>query len=189
MMSSKLRSPLFWLGGLSLVAAGAVTLASCSHAKDNAPEVVSEVDLERYLGTWYEIARLPIRVQKGCHATTATYTKRKDGRIGVLNKCYKDGFNGALKEAEAVAWVVDEQTNAKLKVQFFWPFSGDYWILGLDQEDYQWALVGSPDRDNMWILSRTPTITKAREEMILSIARSKGFDLTELIYTPQPKAS
>lgn len=188
-MSSKLRSSLFWLGGLSLVAAGAVALTACSHAKENAPQVVSKVDLERYLGTWYEIARLPLRVQEGCHATTATYTKREDGRIGVLNKCYKDSFNGPLKEAEGVAWVVDEQTNAKLKVQFFWPFSGDYWILGLDQEDYQWALVGSPDRENMWILSRTPTISPERKALILSIARRKGFDVEALIYTPQPKPS
>ena len=91
-------------------------------------EVVPFVDINRYLGTWYEIATIPARFQKNCVAVTATYGLRDDGKISVINKCREGTLDGKLKSIKGKAWVVDKKTNAKLKVQFFWPFSGDYWI-------------------------------------------------------------
>jgi len=121
-------------------------------------DVVSDVDLERYTGKWYEIASFPQHFQRGCVASTATYTLRDDGRIDVLNECRDQSFDGELRQAEGIAWIVDpSQSRAKLKVQFFWPFSGDYWIIDLDP-DYRYAVIGHPSREYLWILSRTPTM-------------------------------
>ncbi|MEO8605760.1 MAG: lipocalin family protein, partial [bacterium] len=107
----------------------ALSLAACAA---HAPlATVSHVDLTRYAGTWYEIARLPNRFERGCVAVSATYTARPDGRIDVLNQCREERLDGTLDEAHAVARVVDDATNAKLAVQFFWPFSGDYWVIAL----------------------------------------------------------
>jgi apolipoprotein D and lipocalin family protein len=118
-------------------------------------QVVPHVDLDRYLGTWYEIARFPFRVQEGRLATQATYTLLEHGRIGVLNQCRKHGFDGALSTAKGKAWVVDKETNARLKVSLFWPFSGDYWIIDLGK-NYDYVVVSQPNRKYLWILSRTP---------------------------------
>ena len=170
--------------GIALGVAATFWLTGCATIPEDAPEVVDQVELERYLGTWYEQARLPIGVQEGCHGTTATYSLREDGDIDVVNRCYEDGWGGELKVAEGKAWVVDEETNARLKVQFFWPFRGDYWIVGLDEE-YQWALVGSPDRDNLWILTREPVISQERYEELVERAADKGFPVQDLIRTPQ----
>lgn len=149
------------------------------------PATVPHVDLQRYAGRWYEIARLPFRIQEGCHATTATYTARADGAIRVENRCLDRSFTGKERTAVGKAWVVDKTTNAKLKVQFFWPFRGDYWVLGLGPE-YDWALVGDPDRRYLWILSRTPRLPPATYEAILQLARDRGYDVSRLIPTPQP---
>ena len=89
-----------------------------------APKVVPFVDLNRYLGTWYEGARYPHRFQENCYASQANYSLRLDGNIRVINQCRLSGFDGELNQAEGKAWVVDEISNAKLKVQFFWPFPG-----------------------------------------------------------------
>jgi len=108
-------------------------------------QVVPHVELDRYLGTWYEIARFPFRLQEGCVATQATYTLLEDGKIGVLNQCRKHGFDGELSTDKDKAWVVDKDTNARLKVRFFWPFSGDYWIIDLGK-NYNYAVVSEPNR-------------------------------------------
>jgi apolipoprotein D and lipocalin family protein len=105
-------------------------------------EVVSHVELQKYLGKWYEIARLPAKFQEGCNETTATYSLLANGDISVLNECKK---NGKIKLARGKAKVVDKTTNAKLKVTFFWPFYGDYWILKLG-DNYEYSVVGTPDR-------------------------------------------
>jgi len=115
-------------------------------------EVVPHVELEKYLGKWYEIAHLPARFQEGCSDTTATYTLSKDGSISVLNECVR---NGKVKRAKGRAKVVDKSSGAKLKVTFFRPFYGDYWIIKLG-DDYDYAVVGTPNRKYLWILSRTP---------------------------------
>ena len=121
---------------------------------------VDHVDLQRYVGKWYEIARYPNRFQRKCQSdTTATYTLREDGKVQVANACREK--DGTMTTANGTAKVVDPKTNAKLKVTFFWPFYGDYWILGLGP-DYQYAIVGEPDRKYLWILSRTPAMDEPR---------------------------
>jgi apolipoprotein D and lipocalin family protein len=148
-------------------------------------DVVDEVDLDRYLGRWYEIASFPQRFQRGCVASMATYTRRDDGRIGVRNECRDGSFDGELRRADGVAWVADEQgSRAKLKVQFFWPFRGDYWIIELDPE-YRYAAVGHPSRDYLWILSRTPTLDPKLYRALSVRLEAQGYDLTRLRLTPQ----
>jgi apolipoprotein D and lipocalin family protein len=149
-------------------------------------EVVGEFDLDRYLGRWYEIASFPQRFQRGCVATTATYSRRDDGRIGVVNECRDGSFDGELRRADGVAWVAGEDgSRAKLKVQFFWPFRGDYWIIELDPE-YRYAAVGHPSRDYLWILARTPTLDPTLYRAISARLENRGYDLTRLRLTPQP---
>lgn len=145
-------------------------------------KTVDHVDLNRYLGKWYEIARLPNRFEKKCERDiTAEYSK--DGqKIIVHNSCIQQ--DGKAKVAEGKAKVVDAITNAKLKVTFFWPFYGNYWIIGLDSE-YRWAIVGEPDRKYMWILSRTPLIADADHGHILSLVQQAGYDPGKLIYPQQ----
>ena len=156
-----------------------------SAGKDLPPvRTVDKVDLSRYLGVWYELAHYPFWAQKNCHCTTATYTLRPDGRISVLNQCYKGGCGGKLKSAHAVAWVVDQETNAKLKVRFFWPFTGDYWIIDLGK-NYEYAVVGNPDRSYLWILSRTPELAPKVYEGILKRIAEQGYDPARLVTSMQ----
>ena len=166
------------------LALGLLGLAAAP-AQDKPLEVVDHVDLERYLGTWYEIATIPQRFQKGCVAVTATYSLRSDGKIQVINRCRKETLDGKVKDIEGKAWVVDKATNAKLKVQFFWPFSGAYWIIELDA-DYQWAVVGHPNRNYLWILSRTPQLDQALYEDLLGRIGNKGYDIARIKRTLQP---
>jgi len=149
------------------------------------PTTVARVDLDRYLGRWFEIARLPFRVQRGCHGTTATYSRSPDGTLRVVNRCRDGSLTGKVRTAVGKAWVVDRGTNAKLKVQFFWPFRGDYWVLALGP-DYEWALVGTPSRRYLWILSRTPALPPATFDDIVRQAAAQGYDTTRLLRTPQP---
>lgn len=151
-------------------------------------DAVPDVELERYLGTWYEIASYPQRFQEGCTSTTATYTLRSDGEINVLNKCRKGGLDGPEDVAEGRARVVDRTTNAKLEVSFFGPFWGDYWIIDLGP-DYEYAVVGHPSRDYLWILSRTPTLDETTYDGILSRLEQKGYPLEPLRKTQQPTGS
>ncbi len=168
---------------LLILVLGALGLASPA-AEDKPLEVVDHVDLERYLGTWYEIATIPQRFQKGCVGVTATYSLRPDGKIRVINRCRKETLDGKLRDIEGKAWIVDKTTNAKLKVQFFWPFSGDYWIIDLDA-DYQWAVVGHPQRKYLWILSRTPRMDQALYESLIDRVGNKGYDIAKIKPTLQ----
>ena len=144
-------------------------------------EVVPHVELEKYLGKWYEIAHLPAKFQEGCDETTATYTLLKDGSISVLNQSIK---NGKMKQAKGKAKVVDKNSNAKLKVTFFWPFYGDYWIMKLGN-DYDYSVVGTPNRKYLWILSRTPQMNGKLYSQLIEYVKSKGFDVNKLIKTLQ----
>lgn len=148
-------------------------------------QTVDSVDLERYAGTWYEIASYPQRFQKGCTGTTAQYTPKADGEIGVLNTCRKGSLDGPIDQAEGRARVVDEQTRAKLEVSFFGPFWGDYWVIDLDDE-YQYAVVGHPGRDYLWILSREPQLDAETTEGILERLREQHYDTSRLQWTEQP---
>jgi apolipoprotein D and lipocalin family protein len=161
-----------------------LSLAGCAGTPEPLP-VVDKVDLERYLGTWYEIARYPAPFQEGCAATTATYALRDDGDIRVLNRCHVGSPSGELREAEGRARVVDPESNAKLEVTFFWPFWGDYWVLALD-ENYRWVLVGEPRRRYLWILSRTPVMAPETYQSILDRLPELGYDPAGLIVTEQP---
>jgi len=144
-------------------------------------EVVPHVELEKYLGKWYEVAHLPAKFQEGCDETTATYTLLKDGSISVLNQSIK---NGKMKQAKGKAKVVDKNSNAKLKVTFFWPFYGDYWIMKLGN-DYDYSVVGTPNRKYLWILSRTPQMNGKLYSQLIEYVKSKGFDVNKLIKTLQ----
>ena len=146
--------------------------------------VVDSVDLQRYLGQWYEIASYPAWFQKGCAGSTAEYSLLSDGKIQVVNRCRKDSLDGPLKESKGKAEIVDTATNAKLKVWFFWPFKGNYWIIDLDP-DYQWAVVGEPSRKYLWILSRTPSLDEATYQEIIERLPQKGYDPAKLRQTAQ----
>ena len=157
-----------------------------AYAADQAPlTVVNSVYLERYLGKWYEIASYPAWFQKGCTGTTAEYSLLPDGRIRVINRCFKKRLDGPLKESKGKGEVVDTKTNAKLKVWFFWPFKGDYWIIDL-ASDYSWVVVGTPSRKYLWILSRTPSMNRDLYEEILARLPGKGYDPGKLQITSQP---
>jgi apolipoprotein D and lipocalin family protein len=150
-------------------------------------ETVERVELGRYLGTWYEIASFPQRFQRGCTATTATYALRDDGRIDVLNSCRKGSLDGELATAKGLARVVDRVTGARLEVSFFRPFWGDYWIIDLGR-DYEYAVVGHPSRDYLWILSRTPSLPEATSRAILARLQAQGYETSRLVRTLQPPA-
>jgi len=176
--------PVAWR--LALLSGLLLLLTGCAARHPHLP-TVERVDLDRYLGTWYEIARYPAPFQEGCVATSATYSPREGGGITVLNRCLVESFEGELREAEGRAKVVDPETNARLKVTFFWPFWGDYWVLGLGPE-YEWALVGEPARRYLWILSRTPGMEAEIFDEIVGRLPALGYDAERLLITPQPES-
>jgi len=157
----------------------AAVLAACATSRQPKLQTVDAVDLSRYAGKWYEIASIPVWFQRRCaRGTNAEYTPNPDGSIRVVNTCYdKDGKTISVTGR---ATVVPNTGNAKLKVGFFGPFTGDYWIIALDKTDYSWALVGHPSRKYLWILSRTPEISEALYEKIVAEAVLQGYDATKL---------
>ncbi|MCU7491007.1 MAG: lipocalin family protein [Bacteroidota bacterium] len=172
---------------LVLVLAGIV---SSQEKKTDEPQTVPFVDLKSYAGLWYEIARIPNRFQKNCTGnTTAEYSLREDGRINVTNSC--DEEDGKRNVATGIARIVEESTNSKLEVSFFSilgirPFWGDYWIIGLDK-DYQYAVIGSPDRKYGWILSRTPKLPAEKLNEAWEILKKQGYDPKSFQITRQDK--
>jgi apolipoprotein D and lipocalin family protein len=169
-------------GLLALLAA--FGCSSTTTARRGLPELttVAHVDLQRYLGLWYEIAAFPQSFQRGCTASTATYSLRADGRIDVLNRCRKDSPDGPEKVARGQARVVDRTSNAKLEVSFFRPFWGDYLIVDLG-ESYEYAVVGHPSRDYLWILARTPSLPPETYQAILQRLTAQGYDTNRLVRT------
>jgi apolipoprotein D and lipocalin family protein len=153
-------------------------LTSCITNKAALPplDVVPHVDLSRYTGRWYEIASFPQSFQKGCSDTQAVYTRRDDGAIEVKNSCFR---NGAVDTATGKAWIVDTSTNAKLKVSFFWPFRGDYWIIDLGQ-NYEYAVVSAPGRNYLWILAREPKMDETIYTRIVARLKERGLDIALL---------
>ncbi|QGY42660.1 lipocalin [Maribellus comscasis] len=143
---------------------------------------VKELDIERYLGTWYEIARYDHRFERDLVGVTATYSKRDDGKIKVVNRGYKNSLDGELDEAVGKAKLTDEP--GKLKVSFFWIFYADYYVLELDK-NYQWALIGSSNDKYLWILSRTPQLDEQVLINILKKAEQRGYSASELIWVKQ----
>ncbi len=162
--------------GFVVVAALILTFNSCQVMKTSAPQTVSYVDLDKYSGLWYEIASYPARFQEGCHCTTAEYAFAPNGKhIIVKNRCRKGSPQGSESSITGKAFVVKGTGNAKLKVQFFWPFRAPYWVVGL-ADDYSWALVSGPSRKYLWILSRTPKMDDGTYNKIINILKEKGFD-------------
>jgi apolipoprotein D and lipocalin family protein len=154
------------------------------NAKSQTLQTVPYVDLQKYLGKWYEIASYPQRFQKGCHCTTAEYSLSKEGIVIVENRCNRDSVTGKQSYIKGKAFVVKNSGNAKLKVQFFWPFKGKYWIIDL-ADDYSYAVVSHPNKKYLWILSRTPEMNSSVYQQVIFRLKEKGFDLTKLIITQQ----
>lgn len=144
-------------------------------------ETVPHVDLEKYQGRWYEIAAFPKRYEEGCAYTKAQYSLNEDGSVTVKNSCV---VKGEEKTITGKATVADARCKSKLDVQFLWPFTGKYWILEL-ANDYSYALVGTPNRKSLWILSRKPWMEKAVYKKLLITAMEKGFDISRIKVTPQ----
>ena len=175
---------------IAIITVFLVTLASAQSAKSGELMTVDKVDLNRYAGKWYEIAKYPNRFQKQCVGdTTAVYTLKDDGRIEVLNACRtKDGtFTSAVGEGK----IGDKQTNSKLKVRFapgfvsWLPFVwADYWILDLGH-DYEYVMIGEPSRNYFWILSRTPEMNDVKYRELLDKAKAIGFDPAKVEKTKQ----
>ncbi len=172
------------LGRLFLLAAAA-SLAACSSLNLPPLSTADHVDLESYLGTWYEIASLPHPKQKNCVATQAIYKEFPDGTLEIKNSCREGTLDGPMRSVKGKAWVVDPDTNSKLKLSFFWPFEGDYWILAVSR-NYEYALVGTPSRKYLWVLSRRRTLDPKITNSLLEKAKALGFSLDEIQYTAQP---
>ena len=177
MKEISLKHALKYILGLSLV----LFFVGCSTKHAYLPTNKS-VDLNSYKGTWYEVARFEHFFEKGCKNVTATYNLRNDEKIDVINRCTKIE-DEKKKEAKGIAYAVDS-TNSKLKVSFFRPFYGDYWIIDVDK-NYEVALVGSPSREYLWILSREKTIDEKTKQRLLLKAESFGFDVDKFIWTIQ----
>ncbi len=166
-----------------------IITTSLIKAQDMQPPVtVDSVDLQKYAGKWFEIARIPNSFQKKCDRnTTATYILRDDGRIDVINRCIEK--DGSINEAKGIAEVVDRKSNSKLEVSFvrilgiqlFW---GDYWIIGLDK-NYRYAVVGNPSRKYGWILSRTPGLSREDMDTVFEILKKQGYDPNDFVMTEQ----
>lgn len=145
---------------------------------------VESFDLSRYLGTWYEIAKYPVSFEEGLVGVQAEYSMRDDGDIRVLNSGFEETFDGERSTAEGKAWVPDPAEPAKLEVRFFWPFTGDYWVIALDPE-YRWSVVGEPDRGYLWILSRSPALPETEYRQIVERIHDLGYDTTRIEKMPQ----
>jgi apolipoprotein D and lipocalin family protein len=147
-------------------------------------EPVSDFQLERYLGKWYEIARLPAQFERGLVNVTATYTIRPDGKVQVLNEGYKETKNGKHSTAIGKAKFAESQEIGHLKVSFFGPFYANYVIIDLDKEHYSYAMVASSLR-YLWILCRQPQMEQGLRDKLVKKARGLGFDTDQLYFTPQ----
>ena len=169
------------------LAGGVVALTwLCRHAQGaEAPPTVEQVDLTRYLGRWYEIARYPNGFERDQDWVTATYTALPNGKIEVLNRGHTPH---GWKQIRGSAQAVRGSGNARLKVTFFWPFKGDYWIIALDEQGYRWAVVGEPRRKYLWILSRESEIEDALYQHLLKKVAQLGYDPSRLRRTEQKPA-
>lgn len=162
-----------------LLLLAAVLLTGCTGVPSGI-EPVGDFELPRYLGTWYEIARLDHSFERGLSNVSATYTIRKDGGVGVLNRGY-DKKNGRWKQVEGKAYFVSEPTVGHLKVSFFGPFYGGYVIIALDRDQYSYALVCGPSRAYLWILARDTSLDPTVMDKLVAQAKELGFDTDALI--------
>jgi apolipoprotein D and lipocalin family protein len=167
-----------------LAMAAAALLVTAPQAEPLA--AVPRVDLQRYLGTWHEMARYENEFQgEGCVNVTAEYALRDDGDVSVVNTC-RNAAGAITDQADGRAYVADKDSNAKLRVTFFWPFFGDYWIVAL-ADDYSWVIVSEPSREYLWILTREPVSTGPLKAELTAKAAALGFDVSRLLYTQTPR--
>ena len=170
-----------------ILIAAVLWLGACSSGNLPNLQTAERVDLDSYQGDWYEIARIDHWFQEGCINSTANYTMREDGDIKILNRCDIEGENGEKDEAIGRAWVVDADSNAKLKVQFPLKgiklpfFAGDYWIIALE-ENYQYAMVGDPKREYLWILARDKILPQSTLNGLITKAKEAGFPTEKLVF-------
>lgn len=160
-----------------------LVLAGCVGRPENIVPV-NNFEATRYLGKWYEIARLDHSFERGLSHVTADYSLRQDGGLKVLNRGYKDA-DAKWKEAEGKAYFVDKKDVGYLKVSFFGPFYGSYIVFDLDQQDYSYSMISGPDKSYLWLLSRTPTMDPALQQRLVEKAQGLGFDTSKLIYVKQ----
>ncbi|WON77260.1 outer membrane lipoprotein Blc [Serratia sp. UGAL515B_01] len=161
----------------------AIVFVGCSVTPPKDVRVVDNFDSQRYMGTWYEVARLDHRFERGLEQVTANYSPRADGGLKVLNRGF-DSKKQQWKESEGKAYFIGSPQIASLKVSFFGPFYGGYNVIDLDTE-YRYALVAGPSKDYLWILSRTPTLDTATRDRLIQIAKGYGFDTAALIWVNQ----
>jgi len=164
----------------------ALTLAACSTLPPDGVRPVTSFEINRYLGQWYEIARLDHSFERGMSDVSATYQLQDDGSVKVINRGY-DTQRQAWKEAIGRALFIGDSRTASLKVSFFGPFYGGYHVIALDQQDYRWALVAGPDRDYLWILARDKTLPAGVREQLLSQAHALGFATDKMIWVEQKR--
>ncbi|MFC6441490.1 lipocalin family protein [Bowmanella sp. JS7-9] len=165
------------------IAIGLILLSACTGVPEGI-KPVSPFNLERYLGTWYEIARMPHSFEDGLNQVTANYSLREDGGVKVINRGY-DTDAGKWQQAEGKAYFVEDNQIGHLKVSFFGPFYGAYVVFELDHLNYQYAFVSGPDREYLWFLARTPTVSPELLAHFQQTAAELGFDTSKLIYSEQ----
>ena len=169
------RFRIVFLAGMAATLSACATLSSMPVGNRNVPLPAKTVEIDRYLGRWYELYRYDAPFQKGCEAVSADYSRNADGSIRVVNICRKGRVDGPVKTATGRAKIVDPATGAKLKVSFFGPFYGDYWVLDHD-DDYQWSIVGEPSGSYLWILSRQADLSDDRKAMLRQRVKELGYD-------------
>ncbi len=163
-----------------------LTLGACSTAPPEGLRPVTSFDINRYLGQWYEIARLDHSFERGMSDVNATYQLQDDGSVKVINRGY-DTRKQAWKEAIGRALFIGDSQTASLKVSFFGPFYGGYHVIALDEQNYRRSLVAGPDRDYLWILARDKTLPAEVREQLLSQAKARGFATDKLIWVEQKR--
>lgn len=170
---------------LSILVALAMASASLWAETKKPLDLVPALDLQRYLGRWYEVARYQHGFEKTLVGATAEYALRDDGKVSVLNSGFKKTLDGKYTDVKAVAWRPNDAVPGALKVKFFGLFTSDYLVFGLDDVDYQWALVGNNSRKYLWFLSRSPEVAPELLEKMKGMAEAQGYDLSKLYIVPQ----
>lgn len=173
------KAPILLIMGIAALLAGCNGHFSQVSGNASVPAPAKPVALNSYLGKWYEIARYEASFQKGCEAVTAEYALRTDGKINVVNSCREGSPDGAQRSSTATARVVEGTGNARLKVQFFPPIEGDYWVLD-HAPDYSWSIVGEPSGKYLWILSRTPKLSERAYQSLVQRVAAMGYNTAML---------
>lgn len=171
---TKLPRYLVLFGAMAALSA-CVATSSMPVGNRSVPQPAHPVEIDRYLGRWYELYRYDAPFQRNCEAVAADYSRNPDGSIRVLNSCHKGSVDGPVKVAKGRAKIVDTVSGAKLKVSFFGPFYGDYWVLDHDA-DYQWSIVGEPSGRYLWVLSRDANLPESRKAILRNRVEELGYD-------------